>query len=222
MRIPNSVNKLPLRTYIALNRLETAQIDSEFPEEERAEKILSLITGMTIEQIHELPWYKLEYYYLRLAILRGSAPNKRVKKTIWVKGKRYRVTKDEKHLNTNQFTIADTFNYKAIEHANKLAGVVYLRHKLFSKPKFDGDSFNDFCEDLLDCKTGKVIGAVFFYTNKFNLLKRNSLTYSLQSMEKIVERMAEIRERSTNLGINMDGTISSIVSELTARSAKMN
>lgn len=190
MNIPTSVNQLTLNQFVKLKQIE----DTELTSFEKGEQILSLVSGLTIEQINDLKLWKLDYYFKRIALLRASQPNTKVNKWLFIKGKLYRLVKSEKHLNTNQFTAADTFAIDAVANFNKLAAIIYTH-----KGKFTDESFEELSNYFANCKVGKIYGAVFFYSNRFKHSKVISDFYFQQSMKVIKERLMEIKNK------NMDG-----------------
>lgn len=213
MKIPNSINKLTLKQFIQLTEIEQSEL-SDF---EKGEQILSLVSGLSLHEINNLPIWKVNNYFKQIAVLRASKPNLNVKKWLFVKGKLYRLTKDEFHLNTNQFTAADTFNADTINNFNKLAAVIYERYKLFGKSEFTDESFRELSEYFSNCKVGRIYGAVFFYSVKFKTLKVSLGQSSLKQNQKIVQHIREIALDKT-----MDGTPSSMALQAEMLLKRMN
>lgn len=217
-RIPISVNSLTLEQYVKFKEIETAETDNVV----MATRLLSLLTGLTEEQLDDLPIWKTEHLFKQIGNLRSTNPNRRVKRTLWIKGKRYEVCKSEKHLNTNQLTIADTLQVDSLKHLHLLAATIYMRYPLFGKKRFDSKTFTDLAEEMKKQKVGKVLGAVFFYSNRLKLTKLKIQDYSQKAMTEIEKRMVEVEHILEELRIDTGGTMSSILSQVAIHSKKMN
>lgn len=219
MRIPRFLNNLTLKQYVDFRKIETKQYEDEA---ERVEDWIELFTGLSKEQVRELPIYKVQLLATQIGRLRNTPLNTRVNKTIWIKGKRYKCVKNEYHLNTNQLVSAETFRLSTLDNYHRLAAIVYMRAKYFKEPVFDSKNFEDLAKEYLNVKVGKIFGAVFFYSKRLIRLRTISQHYLKSSLTQITEREKEIEQQLKSLGIDTDGTTSSIVSQLETLSKKQS
>ena len=217
--IPRTVNDLTLKQYIELNKIERENIDDT----EKADKIISLITGIDIDFVtSKMPLDKLEFYYKSTADLRASLPTKKLNKVIRIDGKRYKVAENEKKLNANQFVLAETYRVNHFSNYHLLAAIIYMDCPLFGRHEFNDSGFHDLAEKMLTQKVSKVFGAVFFYLNVLTNLRQTTQSYISRQESLIAERMAEVERGLQDIGVNMDGTPSLILSQLEMRLKKMN
>lgn len=218
-RIPRTVNKLTLKQYISLKKIEAENIDDT----EKADKIINLLTGIDLDFItSKMPLGQLEHYYKQVADLRDSIPSRKINSVIWIDGKRYKLAKDEKQLNTNQFVITETYRVNHLENYHLLAAAVYMDCPLFGKHEFNDNGFHDLAERMLTQKVGKVFGGIFFYSNVLKTLRQTTQNFINKQENLIAERMAEVERGLRDIGVNMDGTPSQILSQVEMRLKKMN
>jgi hypothetical protein len=209
MKIPSKVDNLTMEMYIKLLKIEELEIDEtavENVEVERSEMIVSLLTGLTREQINDLPLWRTEAYFREISYLRNSKPTNKIKKTLFINGKRYRVCRSEKDMNANQFTITETLREDSINNLNRLGAVIYMRHQYFKKPMFTESGFSFLSKEILKQKVKNVYGALFFYSVRLNLSNPIFLTYSQKEMRLVRERIRQIESRLMVLKTNTVGT----------------
>jgi len=218
MRIPSKIDKLKVKDYIRFLDAERSRMDAL----DKANKLLSIVTSKSLDYIENLDLSTLDYLYKKLAVLRASKPSMKVKKVIWVKGKRFRLVKSEKHLNANQFVTWETFNDDPIRNYNKLASVIYLRSPLLKKAKFTSDGFTENVELLMEAKVGQVFGALFFCRRKLEKLKNDSQLCTKEAEMMIAEHMKVIHKVLADSGVNMDGITSLTAQQAEILFSKMN
>jgi len=225
-RIPRSVNKLTLEQYSKLRAIESEKINTEDDSEvevTRATKILSMLTGIEVDFIErKMPTGEVEHYFKQIADLRATVPTTKVKKILWIGGKRYKICKSEKQMNANQFTAADTYRVNHVSNYHLLAAIVYMDCPIFGKHQFNENGFDDLAEKMKQQKVGDVFGAVFFYSNVLTNLRRTTLNFIKSQKEILQERLAEVEQGLKDIGINTDGTISQMLSQMETHLAKMN
>lgn len=218
MRIPRHVDKLTVAKYSRFIEVERSNMDAL----DKANKLLSILNGKSLNEIEAYDLSTLDYLYKKLAVLRSTTPSMKVKRTVWVDGKRFRLIKSEKHLNANQFVTWETYNENPIRNYNKLAAVIYLRHKLFTKPKFTSDVFAEAQETFLKAKVGQVFGALFFCRVKLWKLKAASQRYTKEAEMRIANHMEIIRKVLEDSGVSMDGITSLTAQQAETLFEKMN
>lgn len=189
---------------------------------DKANKLLSIISGKSLSEIEAYDLSTLDFLYKRLAVLRATKPSMKVKKTLWVNGKRFKLIKSEKNLNANQFVVWETYNENTIRNYNKLAAVIYLRHKAFTKPKFTDEGFAEAQELFLGAKVGQIFGALFFCRVRLSKLKADSLLYTKEAEMKIAAHMEIIRKVLEDSGVSMDGITSLTAQQAETLFEKMN
>jgi hypothetical protein len=209
MRIPKSVNKLDLKTFIKLRDIEASDLESF----DKGQAVLSLVTGLSDSQIEELPLWKLDHYFKQVAVLRNSKPNLRVKRFILMGWKLYTTTKNEKHLNTNQFVTTDHYATDSVANMAKIAAVLYKRVTFFGL-KFTQYSFEELTSHFEKKRIGSYYGAVFFYSNKLKASRANLDFYNRRAKETIRIHLEEIK--------NTVGIPLSMVSQAETLLKKMN
>lgn len=187
-RIPSTVNKLTLETYQRLKQVQVMPMD----EADRPAKLLSVVTGLSLTEIDNLPIWKLTELYGQMGVLLKSQPTKRIKKRIWIKGKRYSPCLTIEELNTNQYTSFKTFQQNELANYHNLASIIYLNKPWFGKSNFDESKVNELSKLFLKQKVGKVFGALFFYSNELTKLNNSSLHSLLHSQEIIKDRIQEM------------------------------
>lgn len=230
MKIPKSVNSLTLKQFIRFEQLKAQEFKDkdDIPGEcIRADRQLSCVTGLSLDQIGKLSIVVLEKCYKKIARLNQSKPNLKVNKTIWLRGKRYKFFKSEKELTANQYTAFKKYQEGANNTIHNYGSIAYLSCPLFKQPQFKAENVEQIANDfLLFGKVGKVYGAIFFYMNeleKWNLISQASLMIAeIETDEKITERVKEALMGLKELGLSMDGTISSISSQAEMLLKKMN
>ena len=202
MRIPLSVDNLTLEQYIELKKIESSNLD----EIDKGTQILSLVSGISLDEIDTMPAFKLEGYGLRLSRLRNSKPTQKINRYLWIDGKRYKAMESEHKMSFNQFTSADTFATNELSNYHLLAAVVYVHSPLFGKSTHDDliDKSNVFLKQ----KVKDVFGAVFFCSNRLETLKEDSKRYLKRSEKLIADRWIEMKKEVSRLNLNMDGFMS--------------
>lgn len=186
--IPSTVNKLTLETYQRLKQVQVKPMD----EADRPAKLLSVVTGLSLTEIDNLPIWKLTELYGQMGVLLKSQPTKRIKKRIWIKGKRYSPCLTIEELNTNQYTSFKTFQQNELANYHNLASIIYLNKSVFGKASFDESKVNELSKLFLKQKVGKVFGALFFYSNELTKLSNSSLHSLAHSHGIIKDRIEEM------------------------------
>lgn len=217
MKIPKSVNSLTLEQYKNFRKIELEPID----ELDKAVKLVNLLTGISIEVLEVMDDWKLKWYFKRLADLRATSPTTKIKKTLWIKGKRYQITKSEIHINTNRFVLSETYRANPIETYHLLAAAAYIDAPLFGVKKFNADKFHELAESMRSQKVGSVFGALFFYSVKLRESRENLENYSRSANQVIQKRMEEVERGLEAIGIDTAGTTSSTLSQLETRLKKI-
>lgn len=203
MRIPTDINKLPLGKYIELK----ATLQKEQDELEKYIDILALLTDKPVIYFEELPGNKLKNHLARLGLLLESKERAKVKSFIWVNGKRYRATK-ENELSTSQYTAQKTYEADFYNNVHMMCAILFLSNPLFRKPKLDVNNIEKIANDFYKyAKVGQVIGTLFFWLRESEKRNLSSLIYSEQMIQ---ERMKEVMMGFQDLGLDTDGTMSSI------------
>lgn len=187
-RIPSTVNKLTLETYQRLKQVQVKPMD----EADRPAKLLSVVTGLSLTEIDNLPIWKLTELYGQMSVLLKSQPTKRIKKRIWINGKRYSPCLTIEELNTNQYTSFKTFQQNELANYHNLASIIYLNKPVFGKASFDESKVNELSKLFLKQKVGKIFGALFFYSNELTKLSNNSLHSLAHSQDIIKDRIEEM------------------------------
>lgn len=187
-RIPSTVNKLTLETYQRLKQVQVKPMD----EADRPAKLLSVVTGLSLTEIDNLPIWKLTELYGQMSVLLKSQPTKRIKKRIWINGKRYSPCLTIEELNTNQYTSFKTFQQNELANYHNLASIIYLNKPVFGKASFDESKVNELSKLFLKQKVGKVFGALFFYSNELTKLSNSSIHSLAHSQEIIKDRIEEM------------------------------
>lgn len=195
MKIPLSYKKLTLRKFIELKKIEAAC-------KTKAEVKAALITHYTGKSIASTPNDKWKLLILRVELLLESykaIQNSKPKKHIWVGGKRYYGLTDATKLCNNQFTCIQELikGGKGNVNLNKLAGLIFYRHKFNKEPEFNDKTFEDISEVMLDAKVGDIAPTVFFYAEVLNRLKPLLQFYSLRSKIEVETAINELMKDPT-------------------------
>jgi len=161
-------------------------------EYDRPAKLLSVVTGLSLTEIDNLPIWKLTELYGQMSVLLKSQPTKRIKKRIWINGKRYSPCLTIEELNTNQYTSFKTFQQNELANYHNLASIIYLNKPVFGKASFDESKVNELSKLFLKQKVGKVFGALFFYSNELTKLSNSSIHSLAHSQEIIKDRIEEM------------------------------
>jgi hypothetical protein len=197
-----TINDLTLSQFAKFREVEKSKLSDT----DKALKLASIITDKSLNDIEDLPGYKLETLLTKVAFVRQSKLSDRIKKVIWIKGKRYKLVKSAKHLSTNQYTAFKTYQQNNLANYHNLASIIYMRCPLFMKPYFDYENRAELAENFKSIKVGKVFGSLFFYSKTFRKLRDDSLLSLSQSKAKISLREMEIQMELEDLGLSMDGT----------------
>jgi hypothetical protein len=222
MGVPTSLNKLTLKQLIKFEQLKALPASNSDAIIRRADKQLACVTGLSMAEIENLPYWKHELYFKQLASLNADKPKVKVKKVIWVKGKRYKYFKSEKDLNANQYTAFKTYQENSIANIHKCGSIAYLRSPLFGKTRFKAEDCEQIANDLLDQKVSKVYGAVFFCMNELESLSLISQASLMIAEMEIQSHKKQMFKDLEALGVNTDGTISLIQSQVEMLLKKMN
>lgn len=195
MKIPLSYKNLTLRKFIELKALE---LSCKTKEEVKA-AIITHYTGNSIASIPNDEWKLL---ILRTELLLQSydkIKNEKIKEHIWIKGKRFKGITDATKLCNNQYTGIKTLvqNGQGDVNLNKLAGLIFYRHKFNTRAQFSHDDFEEIQELMLDAKVGDIAPTVFFYAKVLERLKPLLKYYSLRSQIEIEEAIEELMKDKT-------------------------
>ena len=190
MKIPLSYKKLTLRKFIELKKIEAAC-------KTKAEVKAALITHYTGKSIASTPNDKWKLLILRVELLLESyktIQNTKPKKHIWVGFKRYYGLTDATKLCSNQFTCVQELikNGKGDVNLNKLAGLIFYRHKFNTQAEFNDKTFEEISEVMLDAKVGDIAPTVFFYAKTLNRLKPLLPFSTLQSQIELEPAINEL------------------------------
>jgi len=212
------VSQLTLNQLIRFQLIEKSQLDNF----EKSLRLLTIVTGQKYTEIESLPLKQLNKLLIKLSFIRATTPSKKLFKTIWLKGKRYKLIKDEFEMNANQYTMIKNLQENTIENYNRLAAIVYLRSPLFKKSFYDSEGQKEFSEQILKMPVKKVFGALFFYSKQSEIWKQ-TLEQSLASQHQVIQsHMIEIYNHLEALGKSTDGTLSSMKSQAETLLKKTN
>lgn len=215
MKIPQSINDLTLNQFIKLEQIKAQKYEFEI---DKAIKVCSLFTGVPSNEIEKYSNHKATNILKTTAHLTYGQPSLKRKNYIWIANKRYKAVKNEKHLDANQYTCQKVYEINSVANIHKLCSVFYLRTPIFKKQiPFDNPDLQETQADFYKHATiGQVYGTVFFYNSKSETQNLISQLYLMTSQEEISLHMKEVYQELQSLGVNMDGSISSIKSQAEA------
>jgi hypothetical protein len=204
MRIPTCINKLTIGTYVRFKAVQAREIDEKDPIAvfDRDMKLLSVVTDQPVTYFENLRGDKLKNCLLRLSLLTSSAESTRKRRVIWVKGKRYKATKNEHYLSANQGTAI-----RSTTDLARICAILYQSAPYFKEPFTNDREMEQIEQDFLNHATiGQVNGTVFFYSKRSEKLKEDLRASLMEAEITIQERMIEVKKGLEALGLNMVGT----------------
>lgn len=212
MKLPTTINNLSLIDYIQVNKIKAQTFEYEA---DRTTAYLSYFTGLTPDYFDGLSPRERKKYNNKIIKLITSTETLKRKKSFWIKGKRYVAAKDELDFNTNQWTALNEFEKDATNNIHKIIALIYTHTPLFCKWKFKDSEFTNNAKLFNDTlKVKDFIGTFFFYSQRLELLRETSLAYSKINEMEINEHMKEVYRLFKELGINTDGSLSYINSQV--------
>lgn len=174
---------------------------------DREIKLISICSGLTIEQVEALPRAELKKKILDLHKVLTSKPSEKVKRIILVKKKPYvailAVENLDGLLSTSQWTAAKTYQVDPIENLHLLLPLFYTPYKLFRKPKLAENQLKA-AEDFKSAKIGDVFGGVFFYSKVWTAFGPDLVNLSNQANKILADHLEELR--GAGFISHMDGT----------------
>lgn len=156
-------------------------------------KIISILSGKTVDEIEDIEFKQLKEYKKQLSFLTEPYPQL-IKKYIWVKGSLYKGTNNAEDLNTSQIVAIKTFlsSGETIEQLHNVAPCCYK--KLTWKGwKFNGNNHKELSEAFSNKSTADILPLVFFCSKVLLSLIQDSEHYS-NSLKVIQSRMEEVNQ----------------------------
>lgn len=212
MGIPKSKNNLLIKDWIKFEQLNTAKYEFDV---DREITLLSHYTGITITEFNNMSIRELEVWQKQLRKFTNQKLNIKPKRLIRVNGVLYRACKDERDFRANQWTGLKEYERNELVNTHKILALIYQETKYFKPYKFNEDNHPYISDNLLNNgKVGQVYGTLFFYLQRFEALRLISQASFLIAQEKIKETVLEVYQELQRLGINTDGSLSSMTSQM--------
>ena len=208
MAIPKSKNRLLIKDWIKFEQLNTAKYEFDI---DREIALLSYYTDISIEEFNNMSPNQLKVWLKKLRKFTNQTLSLKVKRVIKVNGIRYKSCKDERDFRANQWMALKEYEKNEISNMHKILSLIYQETKLFKPYKFNEDNCQFISDNLLNYgKIGDVYGIFFFYLQRFEGLRLISQASFLIAQEEIKEHLAEIYQELKELGLNTDGSLSSM------------
>lgn len=212
MAIPKSKNNLLIKDWIKFEQLNTAQYEFDV---DREIALLNHYTGITITEFNIMSFNELSAWQKKLRKFTNQKLNTKPKRIIKVNGIRYRACKDERDFRANQWTALKHYEQDQLSNTHKILALIYQETKLFKPYKFVDVNCTFIADNLLNNgKVGDVYGTLFFYLQRFEGLRLISQASFLIAQEEIKEHLNQVYQELQKLGINTDGSLSSMTSQV--------
>jgi len=157
---------------------------------DREVKLLSIVSGKTVEYLEDLPLEDLRKLFRQMNKI-DTKLNDKPKRIVSVKLKPFVAfclpSEISDKLSTNQYTALKTYTATeedTIKNMHKILALTYAPYRLFRKPKLS-EYFNKIEERMKSAKMGDISGTVFFYSLVSEKLQEAFLPYSTKAMETI-------------------------------------
>lgn len=186
MKFPKSYSQITVSQYQEIYSILKGKV--EFDE---WVKILSILSGKSVDEIEALPIKTLKRYLSKLTFL-TEFPKNKAKRLIFLKGKLYKLETNAENLSTAQYVSIKTFcqEGKQVENLDKICSVSFKR-LTWRGWRQDVKTFNEDCERFKEAKMSSVYGVVFFCSKVLIFLMVNTQDY-LEAIKVIKEREKEI------------------------------
>lgn len=212
MGIPKSKNKLLIKDWIKFEQIDKAVYEFDV---DREIALLNHFTGIPVAEFEQMSENELKAWQKKLRKFTHQRLSLKVKRVIRINGVRYRACKDERDFRSNQWVGLKEYEKNELTNTHKILSLIYQETKLFKPYKFNEDNCPYIADNILNYgRVGDVYGTLFFYLQRFEALKLISQASYLISQEVIKERMSEVFQGLQKLGINTDGSLSSMTSQV--------
>ena len=212
MGIPKSKNKLLIKDWIKYEQIDKAKYEFDVL---REIALLNHFTGIPVAEFEAMSENELKAWQKKLRKFTHQKLSLKVKRVIRINGVRYRACKDERDFRANQWTALKHYELNEVANTHKILSLIYQETPLFKPYKFNEDNIPYIADNILNNgKVGDVYGTLFFYLQRFEALSIISQASFLISQEEIKERMSEVYQGLRELGVNTDGTLSSMTSQV--------
>lgn len=193
MTLPNSYKDITVEKYQEI--YPTIQLVTQLEGLESLDqwvKIISSLSGKSVEQVEAIELDKLKSYIKQLSFLLSNE-YKLVHKHVWIKGFYKAVNKAER-LNTAQYVSIKTFlqDGKLVDNLHHIAACSYKKLTLKGW-KYKGNNHDKLSEAFLKMPCHKVLPLVFFCLTIYKYWMENTEVY-LSSQRIIKQREREIAE----------------------------
>lgn len=210
MPIPKSKNKLFIKDWIKYQQIDKSKYDLDV---DREIALLNHYTGISVDEFNDMSINSLNAWLKKLRKFTNQTLSHKVKRVIRVKGMRYKACKDERDFRANQWMALKHYELNQDDNIHKILSLIYTETKLFKDYKFNEDNCPYISDNLLNnARIGDVYGVFFFYLQRFEGLSLISQCSYLLSLETINNRMQEVYQGLRELGVNTDGSLSSMTS----------
>jgi len=214
MTIPKNINNLTLSDYVKFKAIQQSKVDFSI---DKNIQYLEYFTDKHASYFEVLSENELKVWLNKIKPLVNSYETTQIKKTFWIGFKRFKLAKDDKDFNTNAWTALQSFEQNTLNNLHKIIAVYYQRTPLFKKWKFNDSEVLDNAKLFKDrLKVKSFIGGFFFYQNHFENQNLILGAYSRLNEIELESHMVEVRKYLKELGINMDGSLSFIQSQVEA------
>ncbi len=223
MRIPVNFKKLSIEQFSIFLKVQEKYANQLNTIEYKTE-LAAKLSGHTVEYLESISIRELQNKYIHPVnrLIESSTRKFKINKTIWIKGQRFVACRDEKDLNVNQATVLKEFQKRFTDSIHLILAALYNRTPMLSERLFDASQLNDTADLFLkNLKVKDFYGYLFFFSN---LLAEKNESLAISSMMARAEVEAhfqvEVLPWLHELGINTDGSLSSIHSQVEAMQKK--
>lgn len=212
--IPKHINNLSIADYCQFKTIQQSTVDFSI---DKNIKYLEYFTNKHTNYFEALSENELTVWLKKLKPIVNSRETGRIKKSFWIGFKRFKLAKDDKDFNVNAWTALNTFEEDTLKNLHKIIAIYYQRTPIFKKWKFNDATVLENAKLFKDkLKVKDFIGGFFFYQNHFENQKVILKVYEKINQLELDQHMVEVRKHLKDLGVNMDGSLSFITSQVEA------
>ena len=175
---------------------------------ERETKLISAITGLTVNEVELLPLDIYREHKKNIAFINEPIEGEKVK-VLTVNGRRYKAIYDMRKINTARYIETKVFASNVIENLHKIAASMFHPLKFtiigWREDVYDPSKHEEYSQDMLEAKFLNVYFSVVFFYHVYKLWIGASMDYLIKELE-MMGKEREIKELRSFLNI-MDGSI---------------
>lgn len=168
-------------------------------------EVLSIMTGMSVEEIENLPLVTVQSLLSSISFInQPPTPDKsRIKRSYTINGKKYVVFKNLKEITTAQYIDFQSYSKDMDKNISEILAIFLIPEGHKYNEGYDIDETINDIEDNDTLGIGAVLGLMSFFGKLFLRSIQNSLAYSKKAVKKMTQTTTLTKTEMEELDKNL-------------------